>query len=161
MFVYFYFILNLEYIDNIESNLYIDTDIKTVTAGDYTIEFDLVPTQYQKFKDHYHDAKNPMSEMAQFKVFIQDEIEDRINRMDDLGYDGDDVEYLLDPKNPKTKKIAQITFAFNNSAVIEWLRERGYFLMVEDWEGLININKTIADALKEEKKNGEEMSLLD
>jgi hypothetical protein len=28
-----------------------------------------------------------MSEMAQFKLYIQDELEERINRCDDLGFD--------------------------------------------------------------------------
>lgn len=50
--------------------MFIDTDIKTVTAGDYTIEFDLCDEQYRKFKDHYLQKENPISEMAQFKLFI-------------------------------------------------------------------------------------------
>lgn len=98
--------------------------------------------------------------MAQFKVFIQDELEDRINRMDDLGYDDASVKSLLDPEN-KTKKVAQITFAFNNSLVIEWLRDRGYAIMYEDWDELYCINDLIADALKQEAKEGEGQSLLD
>jgi len=42
----------------------VDFDVKTITAGDYTMEFDLVPSQYEKFKNHYYQKENPMSEMA-------------------------------------------------------------------------------------------------
>lgn len=34
-----------------------------------------------------HD--NPISEMAQFKIFIQEMLEERVNQMDALGYDDD------------------------------------------------------------------------
>jgi len=38
------FIINfLDYVKKIQENNYIEWDIKTVTAGDYTIEFDITP----------------------------------------------------------------------------------------------------------------------
>lgn len=39
-----------------------------------------------------------MSELAQFKLYVQDEIENRINAMEDQGVDGDE--------SPKRKKVA-------------------------------------------------------
>jgi len=77
--------------------MYIDTDVNTVTAEDYTIEFDLTEDQYEKFKKMYYKEDNPISEMAQFKIYIQDELEDRINRMDDLGYDDATFKSMLPP----------------------------------------------------------------
>ena len=68
--------------------------------------------------------------------------------MPPLGLDG--PASLKDPV-----KIALITFAFDNARVINWLRERGEFIKVEDWEGLDKINNTIRDALKNDS------SLLD
>ena len=56
-----------------------------------------------------------MSEMAQFKLYIQSELEKRLTAMPNLGYEAD-MEHI---------KIAQITFAFNNSKVINWLKARG------------------------------------
>lgn len=76
-----------QYFSEVEENRYIDTDVNTVTAGDYTIEFDLEESQFIKFQAHYYKKNNPMSEMAQFKMYIQDELEERINRCDDLGFD--------------------------------------------------------------------------
>ena len=37
----------------------------------------------------YHKENNPISEMAQFKIFVQSKLEERISAMDDLGYDGE------------------------------------------------------------------------
>ena len=59
-----------------------------------------------------------MSEMAQFKVYIQETLEERINKMDDLGFDDEIID----------QKIAQITFAFYNEKIIEWLRKRGEYI---------------------------------
>ena len=59
-----------------------------------------------------------MSEIAQFKLYVQHEFERRINLMPDLGFREPDQ---LD----KPIKIAQISFANENSKIIEWLIERG------------------------------------
>jgi len=42
----------------------VDWDVKTITAGDYSIEFDLEDTTYNKFKTTYYQKENPMSENA-------------------------------------------------------------------------------------------------
>ena len=88
--------------------MYIDYDIATITAGDYTVEFQLSPTQYQYFLDHYHQPNNPMSEISQFKLYIKEEMEKRINAFPDLGYDAPETRHL-------PKKIAAISFAYNNA----------------------------------------------
>ena len=60
-----------------------------------------------------------MSEINQFKLYIKDEIEKRINEFPDLGYD-DDPEEIAKPK-----KAASLSFAYKNSWVINKLIERG------------------------------------
>lgn len=72
-----------------------------------------------------------MSEMAQFKVFIQEVLEERINHMPDLGYDAED----------KYQKIAQITFAFFNQRIIKVLRDRGSYIQTEKWDKVNKINE--------------------
>lgn len=99
-------------------NTYVDWDVKTITAGDYTVEFNLEVETYEKFKKTYYDERNPMSENAQFKLYVQNELEDRLNAEDfpSQGYDdGDEAAQLA------RKKIAQITFAYENGKVIDWL----------------------------------------
>jgi hypothetical protein len=41
-------------------------DVKTVTAADYTIEFDISVEAFKYWKDHYYDKLSPMNECKQF-----------------------------------------------------------------------------------------------
>ena len=39
----------LDYMKKIQENNYIEWDVKTITAGDYTIEFDITPSFFEDF----------------------------------------------------------------------------------------------------------------
>jgi len=39
----------MDYIDNVQALSFIDWDVKTITAGDYTIEFDLYNSTYEEW----------------------------------------------------------------------------------------------------------------
>lgn len=60
---------------------------------------------------------------------MQNELEERINRIPDQGYDDED-------KRNYFKKIAKMTFAFNNAEIIHALRERGESIKKEKWDKL-------------------------
>ena len=49
VFVALFFVLYLDYIKKIQENNYIEWDIKTVTAADYTIEFDIESSFFDDF----------------------------------------------------------------------------------------------------------------
>jgi hypothetical protein len=85
--VYCFTVIYLDYIRAVEKNMYVDFDVQTVTAGDYTIEFDLKEETYDVFKKTYFDKNSPMSEASQFRLYIQKELEDRISEFPDLGFD--------------------------------------------------------------------------
>ena len=57
-------LLYVDYIENIQALEFIDWDVKSITAGDYSIEFDFTEEQYEKWEKDYYDPKNPMSENA-------------------------------------------------------------------------------------------------
>lgn len=116
VFVYLFCSIYLDYLKQVQKNNFLDFDIKTITAGDYSIEFDLDPKIYDKWKTHYYMENNPISEMAQFKIYIQNILEQRISAMNDLGYDG-----FCEKPEEKKIKIAQITFAFHNDKIIKLL----------------------------------------
>ena len=59
--------------------------------------------------------------------------------MNNLGYEPDMEEV----------KIAQITLAFHNEKVINWLRKRGTFIKMEKWDKVDTINDQISEALKD------------
>jgi hypothetical protein len=88
VFVYLFTVIYIDYIKQVQKNKFLDFDVKTITAGDYSVEFDIDESVYSKWKNHYNMESNPMSEMAQFKIYIQNKLEERISAMDDLGYDG-------------------------------------------------------------------------
>lgn len=76
-----------------------------------------------------------MGEIQQFKLYIQLELEKRLNAFPSSGVDGPGEQDI---------KIAQITFAFNNAKVINWLKTRGTYIKTEKWEKVSIINETIA-----------------
>ena len=43
-------------------NEYVEFDVDTITAGDYTVCFDLGKKSYHRFLHHFYDKQNPMSE---------------------------------------------------------------------------------------------------
>ena len=64
LFIFFFSLLYVDYIENIQALEFIDWDVKSITAGDYSIEFDFTEEQYKKWEENYYDPKNPMSENA-------------------------------------------------------------------------------------------------
>jgi hypothetical protein len=108
VFVYFFSVVYFDFIYSVQVNKYVDYDVKTITAGDYTMEFDIKIEQYHTFKEKYFDHRNPISEIAQFKLYVQNELEKRIDQISDRGYE----EVAAGEKHHI--KIAQITFAFHN-----------------------------------------------
>jgi hypothetical protein len=43
-------VVYFDYIYSVQVNKYVDYDVKTITAGDYTMEFDIKIEQYHAFK---------------------------------------------------------------------------------------------------------------
>lgn len=70
VFIYLYVIVYLDYIKCVQLNNYVEYDVDTITAGDYSVTFDLEVETYDKFKDNYYDETNPMTENSQFKTFL-------------------------------------------------------------------------------------------
>lgn len=91
--MYLFVLLFIEYISSVQENKYVDYDVRTITAADYSVEFPITKGQYEYWKDHFKQQDNPMSEMAQFKIFIQETLEERLNQMDHQGFDDEDDKY--------------------------------------------------------------------
>ena len=135
--IYVFSINSLLNLKSEQKENYIDWDLKTVTAGDYTVELDIKEKSYQHFLQVFYDASNPMPEVMQFRMFLKDELETRIKAMNDPKHD---------------ISIAMITFAYNNKQVIEWLRERGAHIKSENWDKLKEVNQKIRKSIKEDKE---------
>jgi hypothetical protein len=51
------FVLNfVDYIKQVQINEYVEWDVKTITAADYTIEFDIKPDFYEAFLELEHQG---------------------------------------------------------------------------------------------------------
>lgn len=98
--------------------MFVDWDVKTVSAGDYTVEFRVTPDMYEYFQENYLMENNPISEIGQFRTYVKDEMEKRLTDFPPENYEGDEG-------NTEDVKIAVITFAFNNAEIIHNLRLRG------------------------------------
>ena len=72
-------------------------------------------------------------------------MEERISKMEDMGYDG-----VWEGPGDKHIKIAQITFAFHNQDIINNLRKRGNFIKTEKWDKVDEINDKIDNMLQNE-----------
>jgi hypothetical protein len=137
-------IIFVDYIRAKQDTLYVDWDVKTVTAGDYTVEFEISIEIYQKFLQKFYDETNPISENNQFKLYIKDEFERRLNLFPDLGLDKDEN------GNEIAIEVAMVTCAFNNAKIINWLKQRGLAIKNENWDTLDDINDTIRLNLKKD-----------
>ena len=78
IFMFFFMHLYTEYHHQKQRIKYQDWQIKTITAADYSVEFDLTPEQYLVFLNKYFDQTNPMSEMAQLRQFITYELQKKL-----------------------------------------------------------------------------------
>lgn len=75
VFVFLYTLVYFDYIKTVQKNKYVDWDMQTITAGDYTIEFDVKRQTYKHWQDHYFDKTSILPEAAQFRTFIWKELE--------------------------------------------------------------------------------------
>ena len=79
------FLINyIDYIRKIAQNDYVEWDVKTVTAGDYAIEFDIEPQFFQAYLDKEMDnwiekctseGRLFLSRVQSFQAWIQNEME--------------------------------------------------------------------------------------
>ena len=64
VFVYLFTVVYFDYIHSVQKNKYVDWDVKTITAGDYTTEHDIDREAFDRWKDKYLDTENPINEIA-------------------------------------------------------------------------------------------------
>jgi len=77
-----------EFMMKVSQNNFVEWDVKTVTAGDYTIEFDIVEEMWEKFVQT-QAANKPvgMPMIVHFRNWITKEFETRLSACPDLGFE--------------------------------------------------------------------------
>lgn len=78
----------IDYIRQIAKNNFVEWDVKTVTAGDYSIEFDISKEFYAKFiEEHGHEKDVTTTMIVHFRKWLTKGVEDRLSQMPDLGFE--------------------------------------------------------------------------
>ena len=124
------FVINFnDYMRKVSENGYVEWDVKTMTAGDYTIEFDLDETFYDDYvekemnkwiAESKKEGREYLSKLQSFQFWIQKEMERKLNKTPYLEFDDD-----------PTVRVAVTTMAFRNANMISLLRERGSYIKNE------------------------------
>jgi hypothetical protein len=138
VFIALFFVVFVDYINSVFKNAFIEWDVKTITAGDYSCELDISKEMWDTFLKEKYDVMSGKTKISAFRDFLKHELESRITRLPDLGYE--------DPA-PEKIEIAMITFAFDNAELINLLRIRGKWIKFEKYEKMRDVNKQI-DELK-------------
>ena len=140
------FIINyFDYIKKMQESAFVEWDVKTITAADYTIEFDIDPTFFDKWidneadaflaKEHQESGKVYSARADAFRDWITQEMESRLSLLPDLGFEEEPVEEI---------KVAVTTFAYRNGELINMLRQRGSMIKSEDWDGMKKLDSKIS-----------------
>jgi hypothetical protein len=74
VFIYLFTLVYFDYIKTQQMTKYVDWDVKTITASDYTVEFPIELKMFKYWKDHFYDKTNQLSDNAQFKLYLVQEI---------------------------------------------------------------------------------------
>lgn len=73
-------VVYLDYIRQLAKNNYIEWDVKTVTAGDYSVEFDISKEFYAKFIEEHGLEKDVTTTMiVHFRSWLTKGIESRLS----------------------------------------------------------------------------------
>ena len=53
----------------------------TITAKDYTVQFDISKEQYVTFKHDFYDPSNPISKIGQLKLYVKYQFESMLSKV--------------------------------------------------------------------------------
>jgi len=147
VFIALFFVVYVDYMRSVFKNLFVEWDVKTITAGDYTVELDIAETMWKEFIEKKYDPLCGKTKIEAFRDYIKDEMEERLTNLPDLGYE---------EEAPDRIRIAMITFAFDNARLINLLRVRGTAIKFENYNKMREIN----DKIDELKSNINELHKL-
>lgn len=110
-------------------------DLLTVTASDYTLEIPISLTQVIEMRNRIYSNsfERYEAEGLKLKLWLTKRIEDQLNE--------------LSGGAPSAGGVASIDFTYNNSWVLEGLRERGTAIINQDWKKLNEVNRSMNEQL--------------
>lgn len=89
---------------------------------------------WNNFIDNHFNPVGGHTKIAAFRDYIKKELEQRLTRLPDLGYEDPAPEKII---------IAMISFAFDNAELINLLRERGGYIKNQKYDKMREVNSKI------------------
>jgi len=133
VFIALFYIVFIEYVKKTQKNNFVEWDVKTLTAGDYTVEVDIPEAAYKEFLQRHCEPDESQSAATQFRSYMKKFMEEALSAFPNLGFD----EGVTDIK------IAKLTFAFDNAVLINLLRQRGMAIKGQNFDKVRELNKKI------------------
>jgi hypothetical protein len=84
VFIYGFVISYTYYLKSAQNVEYIDFDIKVISAGDYSVVFDISYPQITEFTTTFYNRQSPIPFLLQFKIFIKTVITNKLKRVRQL-----------------------------------------------------------------------------
>lgn len=128
-----FYICYIDYVRSKAKNDFVEWDVKTITAGDYTVEVDIPKSMFEKYVSDIYDPDYGMSKATCFRNYMKKELQKRIQEFPNLGYEDEGAEM----------KIAQVTFCFSRAPLINMLRKRGLFIKTQKFDKMRDMDKKI------------------
>lgn len=134
VFIALFFVSYIDYLKSVFKSTAVEWDVKTITAGDYSVEIQITKDMWQTFLSTIYDPNVLKPKLQQFREYFDREMSTRLTNLPDLGFEDEPPEKI---------SIALTTFAFDNSELINLLRERGSAIKFERFDAMRAINKKI------------------
>lgn len=135
VFIALFFVLYVDYMRNIAKNNFVEWDVKTITAGDYSVELDISQEMFNNFCDqHYNSTTSKKTKVEAFRDHLTAELQRRLSEFPSLGYE-----------ETNDVKIAQLVFAFDNAGAINLLRKRGTCIKTLKFDQMRRLDSEIQD----------------
>jgi hypothetical protein len=78
VFIGVFYLLYMDYLSSIFKLAYIEWDVKTITAGDYSVEMTITNNMWNNFTVTKYNHNDPSSKLSQFRDYLQHELETRL-----------------------------------------------------------------------------------
>lgn len=115
-------------------------DVGTVTASDFTVEYQIPDGVWKKFEDAHTDKSK--AEGSDFEEYLKKEFERIVSAQESVLFTGE--------AKTAPVRIANVTFAFNNAKLIGLLRKRGTAVAAGRFVDLPKIDVAINDLKNKE-----------
>ena len=83
VFIALFNVIFIDYLRNVFKNQFIEWDVKTITAGDYSVEVNIDREMYENYIQEFGENPQGKSTIEGFRDYIVTTLEDRLTELPD------------------------------------------------------------------------------